>query len=200
MATIDKKITELTEATILEDGDIFPIVDYPETVNKKMKWLTIKNTLQGYIASINNLFTIGQSIPSITLQTSGGTPADLNYYEEYSFSTTMSGIWSSPQNITIYIRRIGKIIFLAFPTITSISNASSFITITAPLPERFRPTTTIGVSGSVDIIDNSVFLLGNCNITDGGIITIYKQTSAGRDNFTSGGHAGVSSSAISFII
>lgn len=114
----------------------------------------------------------------IYLPTSGGTAAELNFYEEnYTFNTNVTGIWAAAQNINVIVTRIGNIVTLQLPTTLATATTSAFITFSSALPTRFRPAVlsiipivvrdnTVNKRGSVIIQTNGVLAMGINYYTD----------------------------------
>jgi len=79
---------------------------------------------------------------NITLPTSGGTAANLNYYEELSQAGsifTFNGSGSNTVSVTLRIYRTGKVVTIKWPTLNfTISNGNVQLT-TNLIPSRFRP-------------------------------------------------------------
>lgn len=76
---------------------------------------------------------------SITLDSSGGTPSPLNYYEEFNFTTTMTGPWTTSPSVTIRLTRIGRtVICTSLAQVTGTFSAPSLARIDTLIPARFR--------------------------------------------------------------
>ena len=78
---------------------------------------------------------------SILLQTTGGTPTALNYYEEFSLVEPVSE-FISPVNVTMTLTRVGRNVTLTISSVTpqAISGANRPIIGSAnSFPARFRP-------------------------------------------------------------
>jgi hypothetical protein len=88
------------------------------------------------------------NIPGVTLSTTGGTPAVLNYYEEaVPYTNTTSGAFAV--SYTVYITRIGNLVNVRFPSlIHACSNSRLFLTTAGNWPAKWRPanTTTWNIS------------------------------------------------------
>lgn len=74
----------------------------------------------------------------LMLPTVGGTPSLLNFYEEYSWSTTAGEVYSPALSVSFNFIRIGKIIVIRIPLINGTATVSSHIE-TGVVPDRFRP-------------------------------------------------------------
>lgn len=83
---------------------------------------------------VSNITSTGIILPST------GTPASLNYYEEFKFDSTTTGAWASA-NITIYFTRIGPIVNATtkVDVSDSISVQEVGVTLVDAFPARFRP-------------------------------------------------------------
>ncbi len=125
----------------------------------------------------------------IVLPTSGGTAAQLNYYEESTFTATLTGCTSNP-SVTAKFVRIGKFVQIYIPSNTCTSNSTS-ATITG-MPTRIYPTSaevmTLGRT-----VDASVSAVSEFRISTSGVITFFKDIAS--NNFTASGlkgHGGLS--------
>lgn len=90
--------------------------------------------------------------------TSGGTPSQLDYYEETgNLGLVLAGPWGASQSVDIYYRRLGTIVTLICDTSVAVTqNAPAQIACAAgSVPTRFRPTDT---------------RIGSCRVRDGGSI------------------------------
>ncbi|MFA5695932.1 MAG: hypothetical protein WC917_00500 [Bacilli bacterium] len=133
----------------------------------------------------------------IYLPTSGGTASELNFNEEnYSHTTTISGIWASAQNITIYCHRIGNHVTLQFISTSATANTASVITLDTVLPPRFRP--TIGIVKEALVDDNGTFKHGAVSIGSTG--AIQWGTSYFNTTFAGSGTSGLIADAISYCV
>jgi len=82
----------------------------------------------------------GQSIV-LNNATSSYSAANLNYYEEYSSTFSVSGAWSA-SGLTIRIYRIGKIVTLFYQgTSTGSASAANLVAPNSTIPPRFLPST-----------------------------------------------------------
>lgn len=82
------------------------------------------------------------SIPSIN------PPNELGYVqsfvkgldmEEESFQASFGGTTASPQNVTIQVLRIGKLVWLTIPAFNATATSSSYFLAAGALPLKFRP-------------------------------------------------------------
>lgn len=130
-------------------------------------------------------------IQNLQLQTSGGTPTNLNYYENLTLSQIYSGIWVLPVTANMYITRIGNIVNITFQEVLAVATAANSISMSTVLPTRFRPTLSGGGVTTLPMIlqDDGNYIGGCMQITTGGImqITVYSNayTGAGLSGFRS---------------
>ena len=128
-----------------------------------------------------------------TFPTSGGVPTSLSYYEEYNYTTALSGPWTTANNpsITLGFTRIGRMV-----TCTSANDSSQTATVSANIslvtnfPARFTPSNntirfwnfaqsaTTGVQSRVDVGTSSgsmAFYNGNgATFAGSGTAGVYK--------------------------
>lgn len=110
----------------------------------------------------------------LKVQTTGGTPTYLNFFQdEYQHISNLTGA-ISVSNYTITIFKINKIAIINFPLITTGSALSgTTINFSTALSSIFRPIqTTYHVAEGVRNTAGSVLV----SITNAGIITIYGDT------------------------
>lgn len=123
----------------------------------------------------------------ILLPTTGGSASNLNFYEEYSFSTTFTvSSGANSVSYTIRITRCGNVCNIYCPTISmnaGITANNNIISNTA-FVSRLRPAAQ-RVLGRVRISDNGVVTDGLFSVTAGGGLAIYKNISLGNFNGTS---------------
>lgn len=136
----------------------------------------------------------------LTLPTTGATGANLNYYENYHFSASFTGIWAANQPCNIDITRIGnQVTFQMTSDVLATATTASTIAlvISGGIPARFRPVTDIHSACVIkdNGIDNAagVLLLQ----TSTGAL---KVSNANSTNFTGTGNSGVYGFAISYLI
>jgi hypothetical protein len=116
----------------------------------------------------------------ITLPSSGAvSPGLLNYYEVFSITTTYTGIWSSPQNVTLEFTRLGNMIMMSqinASIVGTTQTTSTFVSVTAMVPTRFLP--PIEVRCPIIVSDNGT-TAGVVDISASGNILIYPANSSG---------------------
>lgn len=134
----------------------------------------------------------------IFLPTTGGTPSALNYYEEYTHTSQMTGIWASAQNLTLSIVRMSKLVRIIVYSTVATANTASFITVTTPLPSRFYPVSD--VYGVVFNTNNGATSFGTMWIDTSGNIKIYCTNSSGAplSNFVGSGNGGTLGGSVSY--
>jgi hypothetical protein len=118
--------------------------------------------------------------------TSGGTAATLNYYEEFTEATTLTGPFAAPIATTIRINRIGKMCMLNVDPNLDAFNAAAPIQVTALIPARLRPVTNGGsniIASWMPVINNGATVAGSIFVSNGGLIQIGV---AINGNFTAG--------------
>jgi hypothetical protein len=137
----------------------------------------------------------------ILLPTSGGTPAGLNYYEEYSNTITLTGPWASGQSCNMYIRRIGKMVTCGFSQVNTTTNSSATITCAGAIPVRFYSASiasTIGFAYPVISNGTEALLTMTVNMANGNITFYANQIFNGP--FGSGQNCGIGPGFISWLI
>jgi hypothetical protein len=117
----------------------------------------------------------------ITLPTTGGTPANLNYYESNTTTLTFSGAIPSTA-VTVAYNVIGNVVSIKIKNFLATTTSSNVITSTA-LPVSCRPPLQ-NLRFPVIVTQNGLFYNGSCIINTSGTITLY--TTAGGGVFTSG--------------
>lgn len=122
----------------------------------------------------------------ITLVTTGGTPALLDYCENGTFSITLSGpVTLSP---AVAFSRVGKIVTLTVQSQAGTATVATSFSGSAQIPARLRP--NIPYDGFVLIEDNGIYQAtpGRIRIGTNGDISIYK--SSPSMDFTGSGQCG----------
>jgi hypothetical protein len=133
----------------------------------------------------------------LVLPTTGGTAAALNFYEDYTLSTTIGGPFAN-QNITIRIVRIGKICTLYFQGRAIIAtNATAIMTVNAGVAARFYPANT-NLRFVSSAIANNVYVAGHLEISSTGVITCYSDYNAGT--FVTGSFAAYHPTSFSYLV
>lgn len=133
--------------------------------------------LQGNINISNaGVITFPQTgTEGIKLPTVGGTQALLNYYDENTQVTTMSGIWAAPQAVTLKWCRIGSMVTVTIiGTLAAQSGGASQIVI-AGVPAQYVPAQNVinpcvlisnnaDVTGEINIITSASIVMTQCPI------------------------------------
>lgn len=131
----------------------------------------------------------------------GGSPS--KFYEEGSFTATITGCTTSP-TVTAYYVRVGKAVTLSIPNVTGTSNSNS-MTITG-LPAGMYPTRMI--SGlPCEVIDQSAGYYGSCDVNTSGVIDVYISSNTSgvgttlntpSNSFTSSGSKGINFASLHY--
>ncbi len=135
----------------------------------------------------------------ISLPTSGGTATTLAYYQESTQSNTATGIWALGQALTLTFTRIGRIVTLIIPAVSSTSNTASTITFSTAIPTQYRPANAIYVPFAV--IDNGVNKNGSLQISSASVIQIANVALATGNTFsafTGSGSSGFQAQGVSY--
>ena len=126
--------------------------------------------------------TSSPTFVGVTLQTTGGTPALLDYCEDVTFNLTFTGPFTKA--VSCRVIRIGKMVNFNMSWTTNQASAGGFFT-TNSLPARFVP--SIAVDCQIWVTDNSVAQTTPGRIVIIGTnISVYKQVAT---NFTAAGLA-----------
>jgi len=143
--------------------------------------------------TINNAIDsggIGVYLPSNIGQTL------LNYYEEFSSTgNTWTGPFAVPQAGEYKIIKIGKIVILKLPTISSASNNANHIVNSVNIPARFLLSTTISYPFIVQSTA-ATFINASIQVNNAGVISIWHSITTG--NFAAVGTVGFLQSTISW--
>ena len=107
---------------------------------------------------------------SLFLPTLTGTPTNLNYYEEFTHSTTVIGPWTVPIAISIQMTRIGRIVTaLTTSDTTGTFSFSAQAQLNAALPVRFRPAGHLRLYTLVE--DASASVDSHCDLPTSGFMS-----------------------------
>jgi hypothetical protein len=100
----------------------------------------------------NNSSISGSTITDSTISfpTTGGTPATLNFYENYFGQHTWSGIWPSPITVDVTYIRLGSLIIASFASANAVASGAGIV-VSDVIPTRFRPSQT-GIDQSSHVI------------------------------------------------
>lgn len=143
-----------------------------------------------FVPNHYNLYSNTLTTNNLYLPTSGGTPADLNYYEVYTHVTTFSGPFAAPVAGSFIINRIGNICIARIPEFSAASTTAASISIDTLLPARFRPISVSAVTGTFLALNNSAAALGRYQIVNTGDLIFGVGTTA-LGNYTNTGNAGI---------
>ena len=131
--------------------------------------------------------------------TSGYTAANFNYYEQYSVTAALGGIWSANQSCTLKITRIGNAaIFMIATNVLATANTSTTISLvlSGGIPARFRPVADF--HSPCEVEDNGAIIAnGTLLIANAGTMTI-GSTNGGV--FVGSGTSGVFGFSVSYLI
>jgi hypothetical protein len=132
-------------------------------------------THPGIVTALNQDFAgIKMFNSGLKLLTTGGTPTTLNYYEEYTHTTTFTLNVETTTPVAIKVVRCGAMVILKFPIFTSVpgqaTTGARFSGNTA-LPARFRPPDTVKNAGGVT--NGGIESLGAIVVDAFGAIFIY---------------------------
>ena len=135
------------------------------------------NAGSGTIQTTGTVSAATVTANQIRLATLGGTPTDLNYYEETAgVSTLWNGGYIEAQQSRIHYVRIGNIVSMYFePFGGEMPGPNS--TFTNSLPLRFVPSTTR--NARLQVIVNSSTVTGSCTIGSDGFIYVYANPNQG---------------------
>jgi len=108
----------------------------------------------------------------IYLPTSGGTPSELNHYEEFTHVTSWNGAFSSTTG-NIALTRVGRVVTARFPQIVNICASVGTINMITALPTRFRPSANMRLTGGMVQTNPATNDYGVFFVTSFGSISIY---------------------------
>lgn len=104
-------------------------------------------------------------LKGVAVDTSGGTPTVINYFEETTHSSVFTGAFTSG-TITLRVKRLNNAVRVSFPQIQATATATALLTMSTALPTRFRPATeqTFGIrgttGGTIQMITARIFTTG----------------------------------------
>lgn len=183
------RIITLPNATTTLLGDNNTTAMSNKTIDSGLNTLTITNSPLS-AANVNTLLnqalltTSSPTFVAVTLQTTGGTPTALNYYEEGSFNLTFTGPFTT--TVSCNFVRVGKAVNFNMSWSTLAASAGGFFT-TSGLPARLTP--AIAVDCQIWVADSGAWLTTPGRIVVGGTtISIYKTNQTGT--FTASSTAG----------
>lgn len=158
-------------------------------------------THPGIVTALDQVYAgIKMFMSGVQFMTFGGTPATLNYYEEYTHDTTFTLNTETTASIAIKIVRTGSMVILKIPGINTVPGqgapTANFAANTV-LPARFRPTTVITTAAFVT--NGGVTSLGAAVIYADGNIDIFNNYN-GTTPFTAAQINGFGQFAVPYII
>lgn len=123
----------------------------------------------------------------VKLQTLGGTPTLLNYYEEYKHTTTFSGGITVPTSTNVKVTRIGRVVTAWFESIIATGDGNTNMGMDVQFPARFLPASSGSSSTTafiVSLVRNGTFVIGRMDVDSGGSLNItYDAATAGVTGF-----------------
>jgi len=157
----------------------------------------------GTTSAQSNLIVSATSVSTqvpILLPTTGGTPGNLSYYEQYNVTFTWTGIWATNPTNTVSMTRIGNVVTLTILSGIFNPNASISAAITAvtTIPARMRPLGLI--AGPITIIDNGSNNLGLLLVQTSGVLLVYTGYGAPYSGSSTSGGSGFFGFTISYVI
>lgn len=134
---------------------------------------------------------------TIRLNTAGGTPSALNYYEEVAYTPATAGAWVATHPVvSCQLCRIGAQVTMRFGGVTSLSSSASSILFTTSLPANYWP--AIQLDMPINVFNSGLWQMGVLRITAAGVITIYSTLATSA--FANGVTIGFDSSCITWLI
>lgn len=108
--------------------------------------------------------------------TSGYTPSPINYYEEYYYTDTFTGPFTSSQTANMKIVRLNNTVFLSqLGSILAGQSTATYITSTIAIPTRFLPSSTGPFSSCIVCTDNAISSTSSVYVNPStGILNIFK--------------------------
>jgi hypothetical protein len=156
------------------------------------------NTIQPVTTSqidlgTSSLYFNNGFINAVTLQTTGGTGTALNYYEELTHTSNVTGIWAAAQAVTMKLTRIGNQVNVQFNNVSAAATINATIALDIALPARFRP----GQAKMFfcKVMDNSADVSGTVEVLSTGFMTWRVGIAT---SFTSSGNGGFYGGAVSY--
>jgi hypothetical protein len=126
----------------------------------------------------------------------------LSYYEEFSFSATVSGLWgATTYSATMNVVRIGTQVTVSWQAIRNTATCSSgaYVSSDASLPARYRPSTIKYFTTIIE--DSGTILSGLATLSSGGVFTWYNGNLPTSGTYTCGttGTSGFMSSSFTYV-
>ena len=173
----------MVDSSIPSDSRIKNLrVNASEILDKSItRNLVVTNNLE-----TNSIITSGAqflTLPAIQLQTVGGTPSDLDYYENVSLPCTFSGPWATSQASFLHFVRVGKNVTMTIESAKAVATTSSQINCSITVPARFFPKTSsvnFATNYVVSVVSGNIFDAGLLQVNSlGGLLVIYATTAKG---------------------
>lgn len=166
------------------NGDIFASggINSTSTTDASSSISGGSGTFSGGLA-VNKKLYVGTGI---YLPTSGGTSAQLDFYEEFSTSVTMTGPNSRTISSTMYLTRIGKIVCMVLTGGTSATGTgnTSASSSAGAIPSRFRPNVQVTAIYDAFVTGGGGEQAGKCDISTAGTMTLYATVAGGTFNIS----------------
>ncbi len=157
--------------------------------------VTSLNAGSGTIQTTGSVSASTATASQLQLATSGGTPSDLNFYEEASESITFTGPWASNRSTTIHYVRVGRLVSMIILGFNGSLTTSTNITSTTGIAARFRPGSSRFTN--IYVYNNSFIRTAVIRIANTGILTAFGTETLGA--FTGVGNlSGIETSAITY--
>jgi hypothetical protein len=158
----------------------------------------------------SNTFVVDQSLQTtdtvtfggLKLPTTGGTAGTLNHYEQTTFTTPISGPFTTGTQITCQITRIGNMVTMQVDfSILGTATTAAYFKTTSQLPVRFRPILS-QPSAVVTIYNNSATqtTTGRATMDEQGYIFVRTHDIPSDGNFSATGQVGVKSFNLTYLI
>ncbi len=139
---------------------------------------------------------IGLSGYVVLEKTATNTWLILQCYEEYSHSTSWTGIWATPQPGNAFLVRNMRDIEMTIPATLATQNTVSFISMATALPARFRPTANTELQGPS--VNNNGNTNGAGTVFSSGAVNIFANSAYG--NFGGTGMGGFNRQSIDYTL
>lgn len=107
----------------------------------------------------------------VGIQLANGS-SSLNHYEESTMANTISGgSFTGTQSVTLYLRRIGKLVTCSYTGVFTAGDSSSTgaINLVTAIASNFRPNTAVNII--VPVISEGAQKLGEFNINTSGVVS-----------------------------